>query len=107
MANNNTASYKATWLSVILFFTRVSTVKSFINDHLKRQMTYMYLIKLNFGIKSVVGYMFIEQLLTVESQNIFGTFVKGISRILPEIKKSMKLQYYLFDDNVISNGYTV
>lgn len=67
----------------------------------------MYLIKLNFGIKSVVGYRFIEQLLTVESQNIFGTFVKCISRILPEMKKPMKFQDYLFDYNFISSIYAV
>jgi len=70
-------------------------------------MTYMYLIKLSFGIKSVVGYMFVEQLFTVESQNIFGTFVTFISRILPKMKQPMKFQIYLFDFKVISDRYPV
>lgn len=70
-------------------------------------MTYMYLIKLSFGIKSVVGYMFVEQLLTVESQNIFGTFVTCISRILPKMKQPMKFQIYLFDFKVISCCYPI
>ena len=51
----------------------------------------MYLIKLNSGIKSVVGYVFIEQKYAIERQNVFGTLVECISRTLPGMEKPIKI----------------
>jgi hypothetical protein len=64
----------------------------------------MYPIKLNSGIKSVVGYVFIEQKYTMERQNVFGTLVECISRILPDMEKPVIIQNSLSDSNVFSDS---